>query len=199
MALSASATAVSRVVVGQRKIGQQLMRFGQLRIERRSPWPRTRRLGRRIHPLRSCASPMYASASRRVLRQRLLEEIGRIGIVEALMEQHPLAHFVNRLGCLQAASSQAQTAAFACSHSSSPQNPSARSYASPLCVRPSKQACACAAWPCLRSAQQSAGTAARAARLHASRQGQDERGAPHLSISSCTFASSTSASVNCFL
>src|ERR1700716_3151575 len=49
---------------------------------------------------------------------------------------------------------------FACCHSSRPQKPSARVYASPLRVNPSKHPRASCQCPCLRSDQQSAGTAA---------------------------------------
>src|SRR3984885_2892576 len=49
---------------------------------------------------------------------------------------------------------------FACCHSSRPQKPPARAYASPLWVNPSKHAFASARCPSLRSDQQSEGAAA---------------------------------------
>src|SRR5262249_16759360 len=69
---------------------------------------------------------------------------------------------------------------FACSHSSSPQKPSALMYASLLRVKRSKHACASAPCPCLRSDQQSAGTAAKPLAADAHVRINKRRAARHL-------------------
>ncbi len=136
---------------------------------------------------------------RRISGQRFAEEIGCVGVVEALVKQHAPAHFVESACCLRAAW-RGGTARWPAPILRDPRSLRRGRRRSLLRVSASKQACASGGCPCLRrtSSLRRAACAERGPQPSSKREDGSE--ALHfVPSSSCTFASSTSASVSCFL